>query len=229
MNRRWYPAARSHPARVTSRGTSSESKGAHLLERMAGVEPATYTLATCRSATELHPQLQALATMRVLPHLPGPMPDSEHRKLPRTSAHQPPALLQPSQIVRDRSSARHCRDGPGETAPGLALLSESPRFARCLDDVFQFSSHFISPVVISGGCGWTRTTVLFENGFTVRRLRRSATHPKLALKMHKARSPFGASGPCGLRSFDLVVRGLFSQPGCLFAHSNRSAHIQTAH
>lgn len=37
----------------------------------------------------------------------------------RASAHRPPALLQPSQIVRDRSSARNSGVGPAESRRGF--------------------------------------------------------------------------------------------------------------
>lgn len=37
--------------------------------------------------------------MHVLPHLPSPMPSSEHRSVTRTSTQRPPALSQPSEFL----------------------------------------------------------------------------------------------------------------------------------
>jgi len=95
------PGIRFRPVRIASRRTRSGSKGAHLLERTTGIEPVTSILARSRSdgspaqraSKRRSPRhcgyrlnyvrkLQCWQPMRVLPHLPGPMPDSEHRSCP---------------------------------------------------------------------------------------------------------------------------------------------------
>lgn len=59
----------------------------------------------------------------------------------RASAHWPPAPLQPSRIVRDRSSARSLPGWARHNCAGSCSLPEAPRLARCLDDVLQFLAH----------------------------------------------------------------------------------------
>ncbi len=56
----------------------------------------------------------------------------------RASAHRPPALLQPSRIVRDRSSARYSGLGPAESRRGLFYLPR-PQALRVVS-MMSFSS-----------------------------------------------------------------------------------------
>lgn len=72
----------------------------------------------------------------------------------RASAHWPPAPLQPSRIVRDRSSARSLPGWARRNPAGASLLAETPRLARGLDDVLQFPAHLLLSLLPSGGCGW---------------------------------------------------------------------------
>jgi hypothetical protein len=169
--------------------------------------------------------------MCVLPHRPGPMPDSEHRSRPagrhlgRQRCYNLPELLEIVPV-------------PGYFGVGpMACHRDLPYFPRPhalrVVSMMSFSSCLTSDssTAVAGGCGWIccyaiprftrdrpygRPAAVEPPGEPPRLLRpdlqsgafdRSATHPKSPCKMHKARSPFGASGPCGLRSFDLLVRG----------------------
>jgi hypothetical protein len=136
-------------------------------------------------------KLQRWQPMRVLSHLPGPHARQRTPQLSRTSAHQPPALLQPSRIVRDRSSARLFRDGPDELPPGLFLLAETPRLAGYLDDLLQFVAHFLFPWLLPllVGADGFEPPCLVRPDLQSGAFNRSATHPKTCLEKHKARSP----------------------------------------
>ena len=115
------------------------------------------------------------------------------------------SAFQPSRIVRDRSSARLFRDGPDELPPGLFLLAETPRFAGCLDELFQFVAHFLFP--------WLLPLLVCADGFEPPCLvrpdlqsgafNRSATHPKTCLE--NAQGPESCSEHPGLVAFDLSI------------------------
>lgn len=124
-------------------------------------------------------KLQRWQPMRVLPHLPGLMPDSEHRFVPHVGTPAASAF-QPSRIVRDRSSARLSRDGPDELPPGLSLLAEPPRLASCLDELFQFVAHFLFPWLLPllVGADGFEPPCLVRPDLQSGAFNRSATHPK---------------------------------------------------
>jgi hypothetical protein len=101
--------------------------------------------------------------MRVLPHLPSPMPGYEHRSCParrhigRQRFYNLPELLE---IV----------PAPGYSGMGLMARHQdlhhflSPRALR-IGSMMSFSSFPRSSCpfdAVVGGCGWIRTTVPFE-------------------------------------------------------------------
>lgn len=170
--------------------------------------------------------LRRRQTMCVTRNLPRILPGSAHR----TAAHRPPALLQPSRIVRDHSSARKFRDGPDGIPSGLVTSRDPTLYAwsrRCVAVRLTLAT----PLLLLVGADGFEPPCLARPDLQSGAFDRSATHPKERDKKHKARSPFGASGPCGLRSFDLSVGVIRLHPGCflLRSHSNRCAHIPNAH
>jgi hypothetical protein len=76
-------------------------------------------------------------------------------QIDRASAHRPPAPLQPSRIVRDRSIARSFRDGPDEYPSGLIHFPR-PHAWRVVS-MMSFSSLLTFCFLfccLVGGCGW---------------------------------------------------------------------------
>ena len=114
------------------------------------------------------------------------------------------SAFQPSRIVRDRSSARLFRDGPDELPPGLSLLAETPRLAGYLDDLLQFVAHFLFPWLLPllVGADGFEPPCLVRPDLQSGAFNRSATHPNLPCKMHKARSSFEHPG---LVAIDLSI------------------------
>lgn len=105
----------------------------------------------------------------------------------------------------------------------LLLLPEVPRVACRLDDPSYCATH-ASPAC-RGGCGWIRTTVLFETWFTARRNRPLCHTPKFVAKKQGPESFWEHPGlVCLIRSESGVIR---LQSGCCVpADSNPRAGIQ---
>jgi hypothetical protein len=150
-------------------------------------------------------KLQRWRPMRVLPHLPGPMPDSEHRSCPARRHTRRQRFYNLPELLEIVSSARLFRDGPDELPPGLSLLAETPRFAGCLDELFQFVAHFLFPWLLPllVGADGFEPPCLVRPDLQSGAFNRSATHPKTCLE--NAQGPESCSEHPGLVAFDLSI------------------------
>jgi hypothetical protein len=166
-------------------------------------------------------------------------------QIDRASAHRSLAPLQPSRIVRDRSIARSFRDGPDEYPSGLIhfprphawRVVSMMSFSSLLTFCFLFcclvgAGGFVAPQSFASlrtaltGVQWRTSRLVNRRAFRDRIYAASTAQPhtRRSPEKHKARSPFGASGPCsGLCWLELSIHlhpGCFRSPAC----SSRAAH-----
>lgn len=190
-NRRWYPASDFVPCASLPDVPDRDRKALACWSGQSVSNRSPRPWQGRVLPTELCPQTTTLAANARVISPARPHARQRTPQLSRTSAHQPPALLQPSRIVRDRSSARLFRDGPDELPPGLFLLAETPRLAGYLDDLLQFVAHFLFPWLLPllVGADGFEPPCLVRPDLQSGAFNRSATHPKTCLEKHKARSP----------------------------------------
>ena len=121
--------------------------------------------------------ITALAAERRVASPAEPHARQRTPQIDRASAHRPPAPLQPSRIVRDRSIARSFRVGPGGNPPGL-LHFPRPHALRVVSMMF-FSSLLTSCFLLLDlvGAGGFEPPCLSRPDLPSGAFDRSATHP----------------------------------------------------